>query len=292
MWSYQKIREHWTVARIFAKQRPRPHYFTTHCSKMLQGVRRTFGRDITNNANVANGKESGAPLAKKPTTSTSFFSAPLASLGMTTAAVPAPMVRQATEGTTETQYDDEMDMESKVHMQRPADDIDSRDMGNPLLCTVYVNEMYNLFFDQERQMAAANASNYMPNQPHINEKMRCILVDWMIEVHLKFKMVPETLYLTVNLIDRYLQLKTVRRSKLQLVGVACLMVRSPSLFSTVTNDSRNRNDKNSLKTLHSDVSFLPPCYPASAHPTTRPPSPPSPSPSPSPSTHHPAGQQV
>ena len=192
---------------------------------MLQGVRRTFGRDITNNANVANGKESGAPLAKKATTSTSFFSAPLASLGMTSAAVPAPVARPA-EPTDETHYDDEMDMESKVHMQRPADDIDSRDMGNPLLCTVYVNEMYNLFFDQERQMAAAHPSNYMPTQPHINEKMRCILVDWMIEVHLKFKMVPETLYLTVNLIDRYLQLKVVRRSKLQLVGVACLMLAS------------------------------------------------------------------
>ena len=35
-------------------------------------------------------------------------------------------------------------------------------------------------------------------------------------------MVPETLYLTVNILDRYLQLKQVRRSKLQLVGVAAL----------------------------------------------------------------------
>ena len=60
--------------------------------------------------------------------------------------------------------------------------------------------------------------------------MRAILVDWMIEVHLKFKMVPETLYLTVNLIDRYLQRKQVRRSKLQLVGVACLMVSFAETF--------------------------------------------------------------
>jgi Cyclin, N-terminal domain len=37
-------------------------------------------------------------------------------------------------------------------------------------------------------------------------------------------MVPETLYLTVNLIDRYLEKKQVRRSKLQLVGVAALLV--------------------------------------------------------------------
>ena len=47
-----------------------------------------------------------------------------------------------------------------------------------------------------------------------------------VEVHLKFKMVPESLYMTVSILDRYLQLKQVRRSKLQLVGVASLLVRN------------------------------------------------------------------
>lgn len=45
--------------------------------------------------------------------------------------------------------------------------------------------------------------NYMSEQNDINEKMRGILVDWVIEVHLRFKLLPETLFLTVNLIDRY-----------------------------------------------------------------------------------------
>lgn len=51
-----------------------------------------------------------------------------------------------------------------------------------------------------------------------------LLQCYQVEVHLKFKMVPETLYLTVNIIDRYLELKQVRRSKLQLVGVSSLLV--------------------------------------------------------------------
>ena len=46
---------------------------------------------------------------------------------------------------------------------------------------------------------------YLEKQQDINEKMRSILVDWLVEVHLKFKLVPESLYLTVNLIDRYLE---------------------------------------------------------------------------------------
>lgn len=54
--------------------------------------------------------------------------------------------------------------------------------------------------------------------------MREILVDWLIEVHYKFKMVPETLYLTVNLIDRYLSLKTIRKDRLQLLGVTAMLV--------------------------------------------------------------------
>lgn len=66
---------------------------------------------------------------------------------------------------------------------------------------------------------------YMAKQPHINARMRAILVDWLVEVHYKFKCCPETLYLTVNLIDRFLDRKQVPRPKLQLVGVTAFLVR-------------------------------------------------------------------
>jgi hypothetical protein len=45
----------------------------------------------------------------------------------------------------------------------------------------------------------------MERQVDINEKMRSILIDWLVEVHLKFKLVPESLFLTINLIDRYIE---------------------------------------------------------------------------------------
>ena len=54
--------------------------------------------------------------------------------------------------------------------------------------------------------------------------MRSILIDWLVEVHLKFKLVPESLYLTVNLIDRYLDKEQVNRQKLQLVGVTAMLI--------------------------------------------------------------------
>jgi G2/mitotic-specific cyclin-B, other len=56
--------------------------------------------------------------------------------------------------------------------------------------------------------------------------MRAILIDWLIEVHLKFKLLPETLFLTINLIDRFLEKAVIQRTKLQLVGVTSMLIAS------------------------------------------------------------------
>ena len=54
--------------------------------------------------------------------------------------------------------------------------------------------------------------------------MRQILVDWLVEVHLKFKLLPETLFLTVNIIDRYTYIKQVKRNDYQLLGVTAMLI--------------------------------------------------------------------
>lgn len=54
--------------------------------------------------------------------------------------------------------------------------------------------------------------------------MRAILIDWLVDVHLKFKLMAETLYLTVYLIDKYLESNPINRSKLQLVGVSAMFI--------------------------------------------------------------------
>jgi hypothetical protein len=66
------------------------------------------------------------------------------------------------------------------YMNRESDDIDARDAGNPLLATCYVNEMYQNFGQLERQYAVN--PNYMTNQPYVNERMRSILVDWLVSM--------------------------------------------------------------------------------------------------------------
>ena len=53
--------------------------------------------------------------------------------------------------------------------------------------------------------------NYLSNQRDINGSMRAILVDWLIQVQQRFKLLQETLYVTVYILDRYLQVCVVRR---------------------------------------------------------------------------------
>jgi|Transcript_23189 cyclin B len=64
----------------------------------------------------------------------------------------------------------------------------------------------------------------MRKQTDINENVRAILVDWIISVHAKFKLLPETLYLTINLIDRYFSLFNVNKAEVQLVGITALLI--------------------------------------------------------------------
>lgn len=54
--------------------------------------------------------------------------------------------------------------------------------------------------------------------------MRSILVDWLIEVHFKFRLQSPTLWLCINILDRFLSLKLIVRNRLQLLGVSSLLI--------------------------------------------------------------------
>eukprot|EP00873_Tetraselmis_striata_P007921 jgi/Tetstr1/428185/TSEL_018236.t1 len=103
-------------------------------------------------------------------------------------------------------------------------DIDAADHSNWMYETKYVNDIYNYYKAVENRYHTA--PEYMARQADINDRMRAILVDWLVEVHLKFKLMPETLFLTVQIIDRYLAIDPVSRKNLQLVGVTAMLIAS------------------------------------------------------------------
>lgn len=112
----------------------------------------------------------------------------------------------------------------KQELKRNLQEEDKTTFDDPLECSEYVSEIFNHLKNTELEFIAQ--PGYMKRQPDINEKMRAILIDWLVEVHLKFKLYPETLYLTVNLIDRYLEKEEVLRQHLQLVGVTAMLIAS------------------------------------------------------------------
>jgi len=104
-----------------------------------------------------------------------------------------------------------------------ADDIDASGKNDPLLVTEYISEMYTYHRSEEHR---AIVGPYLDSQPEINQRMRSILVDWLVDVHYKMKFFPETLYITVDIVDRFLAKKEVQRRKLQLVGVTSFLIAS------------------------------------------------------------------
>ncbi|CAK7263129.1 B-type cyclin [Sporothrix epigloea] len=68
------------------------------------------------------------------------------------------------------------------------------------------------------------SAHYMDQQTEIQWSMRSVLMEWLIQVHSRFNLLPETLFLTVNYIDRFLSTKIVSVAKLQLVGATAIFI--------------------------------------------------------------------
>ncbi|KAJ8751509.1 hypothetical protein K2173_016737 [Erythroxylum novogranatense] len=99
--------------------------------------------------------------------------------------------------------------------------IDAEDADNDLAVVEYVDDIYKFYKLTE---VDGRLHDYMQLQPEINAKMRAILVVWLIEVHRKFELMPETIYLSINILDRYLSVKVVPRRELQLVGISAMLI--------------------------------------------------------------------
>ncbi|PRQ21446.1 putative cyclin [Rosa chinensis] len=102
-------------------------------------------------------------------------------------------------------------------------DFDSADFNDELAVVEYVDDMYKFYKLEED---GNRVGDYLDSQPEVNSKMRSILIDWIIEVHRKFELMPETFYLTVNIIDRYLSVRIVPRRELQLLGISSMVIAS------------------------------------------------------------------
>ncbi|KAK9454979.1 cyclin-like protein [Dipodascopsis uninucleata] len=105
---------------------------------------------------------------------------------------------------------------------RDWDDLDAEEMDDPTMVAEYVNEIFD--YMKELEVRTMPNARYMDSQRDLSWKMRDILIDWLVEVHLKFRLLPETLFLAVNIVDRFLSERLVTLDKLQLVGITGMFI--------------------------------------------------------------------
>lgn len=102
--------------------------------------------------------------------------------------------------------------------------IDAQHANDPQHVTEFVHDIVEHYKKIETKYMAT--PNYMEKQTDISASMRSILFDWLVDVHHKFKLRQDTLYLTFNIIDRFLCKRLVARERLQLLGIASMLIAS------------------------------------------------------------------
>lgn len=118
----------------------------------------------------------------------------------------------------------EAEISVKDALNDAVQDLDTEDLDDPLMAAEYVVEIFEYLKDLE--IITLPNPDYIDHQPDLEWKMRGILVDWLIEVHTRFRLLPETLFLAVNIIDRFLSAEVVALDRLQLVGVTAMFIAS------------------------------------------------------------------
>ncbi|KAL6220870.1 hypothetical protein ACLB2K_008623 [Fragaria x ananassa] len=89
---------------------------------------------------------------------------------------------------------------------------------DPQLCATFACDIYNHL--RASEVKKRPSTDYMEKiQKKINPSMRALLVDWLVEVAEGYSFVPETLYLSVNYIDRYLSGNPIDGERLMLLAV-------------------------------------------------------------------------
>lgn len=119
---------------------------------------------------------------------------------------------------------DKVDEEARQQFLERIREFDAEDIDDPLMVADYANEIFEYLRHLE-QFSVPNPE-YMSHQDDLEWKTRGILVDWLIEVHTRFHLLPETLFLAVNIIDRFLSEKVVQLDRLQLVGITAMFIAS------------------------------------------------------------------
>ena len=139
---------------------------------------------------------------------------------------------------------------------------DQMEARNQQLAVEFGADIYkNLRKEELRLKVSPSYLQEVQNPKEIKDTSRAFLVEWIIDVHRKFRLVPETLYVTVFLIDRYLSTKMIRKNQLHILGVASLLISTkyeeiyPPELKDLLSVSENKFTRNEVLAMERDILF-------------------------------------
>lgn len=194
----------------------------------LNGRRAALG-EIGNKVTVRGGKQP-AKISNATSKTTKPVTTKVSNVSVKPKAVPVtvieapPQVKETSPVPMDVSMKEEEELcQAFSEVLNNVEDIDAEDGGNPQLCSEYVMDIYNYL--RELEIKQSIKQRYLEGM-EVNERMRAILVDWLIQVNSRFQFLQETLYMGIAIMDRFLQVQPISRGKLQLVGVTSLLVAS------------------------------------------------------------------
>ena len=88
---------------------------------------------------------------------------------------------------------------------------DKLDFRDPQNVSEFTQEIYQNMIRTEEQGMVKH--DYLQKvQSEIKDTSRAFLIEWIIDVHRKFRLLPEALYVTVFLIDQYMSRQRINKS--------------------------------------------------------------------------------
>lgn len=142
-----------------------------------------------------------------------------------------------------------------------------------------MNKLYSLIensddYHKNIESRTIVSKNFMDHQKEISPKLRTNLIEWMEKIRDKFNLLPATLFLSVNIVDRYIEKKSIKRLTIPLLGITALFMASkyeevspPTLSNYIyisSNDYSYRKIKNMeidiLNVLDNSILYISPDY--------------------------------
>lgn len=167
---------------------------------------------------------------------------------------------------TETEGQSRAAKKQKV-VEQDWDDLDKDDLDDPLMVSEYVVEIFEFLYElQDKYMPDPN---YMDKQKGLDWNTRGVLIDYLVEVHMKFRLSQESLLLAVNIFDRFMSKVSVPLDKIQLYGIVSMFIAakyeeifSPSVqhYVVVVDETYNEDEileaeRKMLKVLNFEISY-------------------------------------